>query len=537
LLNPSTKELLTSQLDLVVSGTEKAVLMVESEAKELPEDIMLAAVIYGHQQQQVVISAIKEFAAEVAGPTWTGWSAPAEDHSVYDMINELIGQDLSGAYQVREKIERKQKIDGLRDRVVGHFETTNPDLNKNVLVKAFAQLEADLVRKNILATKSRIDGRNLTTVRPISIIAPYLPRSHGSALFTRGETQALVVVTLGGERDAQMLDSIESNSSDNFMLHYNFPPFSVGETGPMTGPKRREIGHGRLAKRAIVPVLPDHKDFPYVIRIVSEILESNGSSSMATVCGASLALMDAGAPIKAPVAGIAMGLIKEGDQFAVLTDILGDEDHLGDMDFKVAGTRQGVTALQMDIKIDGITAEIMAQALAQAMQGRLHILGEMDKALSVSRDGVAKHAPRITTIKIHPDKIREVIGKGGAVIKALTEETGTQIDISDDGTIKIFAADTAAAEEAQRRIETITADFEIGKTYDGTVVKIVEFGAFVNVMPGKDGLVHISQISHERIANVSDVLQEGQQVRVIATEIDRQGRVKLSMKDVPQAEV
>ena len=533
LLNPSSTELATSQLDLVVSGTAQAVLMVESEAEELPEDIMLAAVIYGHTQQQVAITAIKEFAAEVGAVDW-GWNAPAENKSVYEAIQTLVGAGLRDAYQIHEKALRKKTIDTLRETMQAHFATVDPELSKNTLMNAFGQCESDIMRRSILETKHRIDGRDLKTVRPISILTSYLPRAHGSVVFTRGETQALVVVTLGGDRDAQMLDNIEGNSHDSFMLHYNFPPYSVGETGMMGSPKRREIGHGRLAKRALIRMLPAFNDFPYVIRLVSEITESNGSSSMATVCGGSLALMDAGAPIKAPVAGIAMGLIKEGNEFAVLTDILGDEDHLGDMDFKVAGTRKGITALQMDIKIDGITAEIMAKALAQAGEGRLHILGEMDKALSAPRAEVAEHAPRITTIKIHPDKIREVIGKGGAVIKALTEETKTQIDISEDGTIKIFATDSANGEAAKKRIEQITADFEIGTIYEGTVVKIAEFGAFVNVFPGKDGLVHISQISNERVAQVGDFLQEGQKVRVKATEIDRQGRVKLSMKEVEQ---
>lgn len=533
LLNPSSTELATSQLDLVVSGTAQAVLMVESEADELPEDIMLAAVIYGHTQQQAAITAIKEFAAEVGAADW-GWNAPEENKSVYEAIQTLVGSRLRDAYQIHEKGLRKQTIDTLRETVQVHFATVDPELSSNALMHAFSQCESDIMRRSILETKHRIDGRDLKTVRPISILTSYLPRAHGSVVFTRGETQALVVVTLGADRDAQMLDNIEGDTRDNFMLHYNFPPYSVGETGMMGSPKRREIGHGRLAKRALVRMLPAFNDFPYVIRIVSEITESNGSSSMATVCGGSLALMDAGAPIKAPVAGIAMGLIKEGNEFAVLTDILGDEDHLGDMDFKVAGTRKGVTALQMDIKIDGITAEIMAKALAQAGEGRMHILGEMEKALSAPRAEVAAHAPRITTIKIHPDKIREVIGKGGAVIKALTEETKTQIDISEDGTIKIFATDSANGEAAKKRIEQITAEFEIGQTYEGTVVKIAEFGAFVNVFPGKDGLVHISQISNERVVQVGDVLQEGQKVRVKATEIDRQGRVKLSMKEVEQ---
>ncbi|MCD6047576.1 MAG: pnp [Gammaproteobacteria bacterium] len=534
ILNPSVETLKTSDLDLVVAGTDQAVLMVESEAKELPEDIMLAAVIYGHQQQQVAINAIKEFAAEAGNPVWN-WTPPAEDNTVYAAIEALVGENLKEAYKIREKAARYEKISVLRDQAHSHLAGTHPELSKNAINAAFSLLESNIVRRQILETKTRIDGRNLTTVRPISIQVGYLPRVHGSALFTRGETQAIVITTLGAERDAQMLDNIEGDSKDPFMLHYNFPPFSVGEVGPMMGPKRREIGHGRLAKRAIVPMLPDQANSPYVIRVVSEITESNGSSSMATVCGTSLALMDAGIPLKAPVAGIAMGLIKENDRFAVLTDILGDEDHLGDMDFKVAGTNKGITALQMDIKINGITPEIMAKALAQAGEGRLHILGEMNKVLSSPREGVSKYAPRITTMKIDPDKIRDVIGKGGAVIRALTEETKTQIDISDDGTVKIFAADAKAGELAKIRIEQITGDFEIGKEYEGTVVKIADFGAFVNVFPGKDGLVHISQISNDRVAQVSDVLKEGQRVRVKAIELDRQGRIKLSMKDVDQS--
>jgi polyribonucleotide nucleotidyltransferase len=534
ILNPSVETLKTSDLDLVVAGTDQAVLMVESEAKELPEDIMLAAVIYGHQQQQVAINAIREFAAEAGNPVWN-WTPPAADNTVYPTIESLVGDALKEAYKIREKAARYEKINALRDLVHNRFAETHPELSKNAINAAFSLLESNIVRQQVLETKTRIDGRDLTTVRPISIQVGYLPRVHGSALFTRGETQAIVITTLGAERDAQMLDNIEGDSKDPFMLHYNFPPFSVGEVGMMTGPKRREIGHGRLAKRAIVPMLPDQANSPYVIRVVSEITESNGSSSMATVCGTSLALMDAGIPLKAPVAGIAMGLIKENDKFAVLTDILGDEDHLGDMDFKVAGTSKGITALQMDIKINGITPEIMAKALAQAGEGRLHILGEMSKVLSSPREGVSKYAPRITTIKIDPDKIRDVIGKGGAVIRALTEETKTQIDISDDGTVKIFASDATAGELAKIRIEQITGDFEIGKEYEGTVVKIADFGAFVNVFPGKDGLVHISQISNDRVAQVSDVLKEGQRVRVKAIELDRQGRIKLSMKDIDQS--
>ncbi len=531
LLNPSSKEVETSALDLVVAGTDTAVLMVESSAKELPEDIMLAAVIFGHQQQQVAIQNIKAFAQEVNSPNW-GWTPPAVTTTLVDEIRAQVGLGLQEAYQIREKEARYAKISALRDQVLAHYVENNPTLSKNAINAAFSEIESQIVRRQILDCGQRIDGRDLKTVRPIEIATTYLPRVHGSVVFTRGETQAIVVATLGAERDAQILDSIDTTETrDPFMLQYNFPPFSVGEVGMMGSPKRREVGHGRLAKRAMMGVLPTLAEFPYTLRVVSEITESNGSSSMATVCGASLALMDAGVPLKAPVAGIAMGLVKEGEKFAILTDILGDEDHLGDMDFKVAGTSTGVTALQMDIKINGITPEIMAQALAQAAAGRLHILGEMNKALASARTEVSKYAPRITTIKIHPDKIRDVIGKGGAVIKALTEETKTQIDIAEDGTIKIFATDEAAVKAAKERIAHITADFEIGKTYDGTVMKIMEFGAFVNVFPGKDGLVHISQLSAERVAKVEDVVSEGQKVRVKAIEIDRQGRVKLSIKD------
>ena len=529
-LNPPTKDLTSSDLDLVVAGTEHGVLMVESSANELPEDIMLAAVIYGHQQGQTAITAIKEFAQDVGTATWE-WTAPENHPELYAQIKALVGEKLKSAYQIHEKTTRKNAIKSCQEEVLQHFKDTQPTLDANSLNKTLSKLESDIMREDILNTHRRIDGRDLTTVRPISIETSYLPRTHGSALFTRGETQAIVVATLGTERDGQILDNIEGDTKDTFMLHYNFPPFAVGETGPMTGPKRREIGHGRLAKRAIAAVLPSLNDFPYIIRIVSEITESNGSSSMASVCGSSLALMDAGVPIKAPVAGIAMGLIKEGDRFAILSDILGDEDHLGDMDFKVAGTTKGVTALQMDLKIDAITPAIMAQALAQAGQGRLHILNEMNKALNQTRANLSKYAPQIISLKINPEKIRDVIGKGGAVIKALTEETKTQIDISENGLVKIFATDLALGEEAKKRIESLTAEVEIGKIYEGTVVKIADFGAFVNILPGKDGLVHISQISQERINQVSDFLQEGQKVKVKAVELDRQGRLKLSIKD------
>lgn len=533
-LNPSFEQLVDSDLDLVVAGTKQAVLMVESEAHQLTEEVMLGAVVFGHQQQQVVIDAINEFAKEVGAKAWE-LTPPQADHAFEAQMKALVGDDLIAAYQIKEKGLRVPRINELRTKALDHFSTIETPKTVNEITHAFEALESFIVREDILTGKARIDGRDLVTVRPITIRTGVLPRAHGSVLFTRGETQALVVATLGTERDAQMLDQIEGDKNDSFMLHYNFPPYSVGETGMMGSPKRREIGHGRLAKRAIVPVLPSSEKFPYVLRVVSEITESNGSSSMASVCGTSLALMDAGVPTTAPVAGIAMGLIKEGDRFAILTDILGDEDHLGDMDFKVAGTAEGVTALQMDIKINGITAEIMAKALEQAKAGRMHILGIMNQALATPRAEISTHAPRITTIKIDPEKIRDVIGKGGAVIRALTEETGTTIDISDDGVVKIAAVDGEAAQEVIRRINAITAEIEVGQVYEGKVVKIAEFGAFVNVLPGKDGLVHISQISNDRIANVTDVLHEGQKVRVKAMELDKQGRVKLSMKEVDQS--
>lgn len=530
ILNPTFEELKTSALDLVVAGTEKAVLMVESEAKELSEEVMLSAVLFGHQQMQVVIQAIKEFVDDAGGAKSWSWQPPVADHSLQQHVAGVTPA-LTEAYQIQEKAQRVTRINGLREQLVGKL-TQELNVNAERVKQVFGDLEAQIVRSRILAGQPRIDGRDTKTIRPITIKTGLLPRTHGSALFTRGETQALVVATLGTGRDAQTIDALEGEAKENFMLHYNFPPYSVGETGQMGSPKRREIGHGRLAKRSIQAVLPSQEEFPYVLRVVSEITESNGSSSMASVCGTSLALMDAGIPAKAAVAGIAMGLIKEGEQFAVLSDILGDEDHLGDMDFKVAGTAQGVTALQMDIKIDGITAEIMEIALHQAKAGRLHILGVMNSVIDKPRAEMSNYAPRIVTIKIPTDKIRDVIGKGGVTIRALTEETGAVIDISDDGVVKIASPDYSAAQEAARRINLLTAEVEVGAIYEGTVMKLTDFGAFVNIMPGRDGLVHISQIANERIANVSDVLSEGQKVKVKVLEIDKQGRVRLSMKEV-----
>jgi polyribonucleotide nucleotidyltransferase len=532
LLNPNSQAILESELDLVVAATEKAVLMVESEAKELPEDIMLGAVMFGHQQMQVAISAIKEFAAEVAKSP-IDWAPPAVNEALEKAVQEKSEAALGQAYLISVKPERLAKIAEIRESLITEL-TQNAQFTEHDIRSSFGNLESRIVRHRIISGQPRIDGRNTETVRPISVIPGILPRTHGSVLFTRGETQALVVATLGTNKDAQTIDSLEGDLKDTFLLHYNFPPYSVGEIGPMTGPKRREIGHGKLAKRSVQAVLPTQEEFPYVLRVVSDITESNGSSSMASVCGASVALMDAGVPIKAPVAGIAMGLIKENDKFAILTDILGDEDHLGDMDFKVAGTEKGVTALQMDIKIDGITKEIMEKALSQAKSGRLHILSIMNAVLAKPREKISEYAPRIITIKINPEKIRDVIGKGGAVIRALTEETGATIDIADDGTIKIATVDNVAGEEVVRRITRLTAEIEIGTIYEGTVSKVVDFGAFVTVLPGKDGLVHISQISNERIEKVSDVLQEGQKVKVKVMEIDRMGKVRLSMKDIEE---
>ncbi len=530
LLNPSLPLLKESRLQLVVAGTQQAVLMVESEADLLSEEVMLGAVLFGHEQMQVAINAINEFAAEVGTPAivWT----PAETNTgLKAAVAAEAEQSIKAAYQVAEKLVRQDQLSAIRSAVVEKLTADDQYAEKDIR-NVIEHLEYDVVRGAILNDRKRIDGRDLTTVRPITIRTGVLPRTHGSALFTRGETQALVVATLGTERDAQVIDALSGEYKDPFMLHYNFPPYSVGETGFVGSPKRREIGHGRLAKRGVAAVLPNMAEFPYVIRVVSEITESNGSSSMASVCGSSLALMDAGVPIKAPVAGIAMGLIKEGNEFAVLSDILGDEDHLGDMDFKVAGSENGVTALQMDIKIDGITPEIMKVALEQAKQGRLHILGEMNKALGATRNEMSDFAPRIITIKIDPSKIREVIGKGGVTIRAITEQTGASIDLTDDGIVSIASVDKAAGEEAKRMIEEITAEVEVGKIYEGKVVRLMDFGAFVTILPGKDGLVHISQISDERVEKVSDKLSEGDVVRVKVLEIDRQGRVRLSMKEI-----
>jgi polyribonucleotide nucleotidyltransferase len=535
LLNPSSAELKTSLLDLVVAGTANAVNMVESEAKLLSEDVMLGAVTFGHQQMQTVIEAIKEFAAEV-GVTPFPWVAPEKDEALIAAVAAAAEADMKQAYAIRVKSERREALANLRKQVVESLTDDSKGWTAAAIATEFADLEYRVMRRQVLETRSRVDGRDLVTVRPISVRVGALPRTHGSSLFTRGETQAIVTTTLGTGRDAQIIDAIEGESKDTFLFHYNFPPFCVGEISFMLAPKRREIGHGRLAKRGVQAVMPSMEEFPYVVRVVSEITESNGSSSMASVCGSSLALMDAGVPIKAPVAGIAMGLIKEGDDFAVLTDILGDEDHLGDMDFKVAGTAEGISALQMDIKIDGITEEIMRIALAQAREGRLHILGEMAKVIDKPRAEMSEYAPRLLTIRIHPDKIRDVIGKGGAVIRSITEETGTQIDIQDDGTVTIASVNREAAEAAKKRIELITADVEPGAIYEGRVAKLMDFGAFVTILPGRDGLVHVSQISNERVDKVSDKLAEGDIVRVKVLEVDKQGRIRLSMKAVMEEE-
>jgi polyribonucleotide nucleotidyltransferase len=532
-LNPTTDQMANSQLDLVVSGTESAVLMVESEAKELPEDIMLGSVVFGHDQQQAVIRAIREFAAEVNTPPMQ-WSAPQENTALTQAVAAAGSERIAAAYRIADKLERYGVLNGVRAALVEELATEATGFSAEEVKGAVGKLEKKLVRGRILSGERRIDGRDTTTVRPITIRTGVLPRAHGSALFTRGETQALVVTTLGTERDAALIDGLAGNSKESFMLHYNFPPYCVGETGRIGGTKRREVGHGKLAKRGVQAVMPAKEGFPYTIRVVSEITESNGSSSMASVCGSSLSLMDAGVPISAPVAGVAMGLIKEGNDYAVLTDILGDEDHLGDMDFKVAGTSKGVNALQMDIKIQGITREIMEKALAQARDGRMHILGEMNKAIATPREEVSAFAPRYITMKINPDKIRDVIGKGGATIRSITEETGASIDIDDNGNVKIASVDLEAGNEARRRIEQITADVEVGSVYDGKVAKLMDFGAFVTILPGRDGLVHISQICEERVQNVSDKLSEGDVVKVKVLEVDKQGRIRLSMKAVGQ---
>jgi polyribonucleotide nucleotidyltransferase len=536
LLNPTLTELKTSQLNLVVAGTRQAVLMVESEAMELPEDVMLGAVVYGHQQMQAVIDLINELADEAGKPLWD-WTAPQKDPALVERVRQAAEQDLRQAYQLRQKQARSAQVDEIRARVFAELVPEDSDTAlSNTVASIFGDLESHIVRNQILNGEPRIDGRDTRTVRPISIRLGVLPRAHGSALFTRGETQALVTATLGTSRDEQIIDALQGEYTERFMLHYNMPPYATGETGRVGSPKRREIGHGRLAKRALLAVLPSQEEFAYSLRVVSEITESNGSSSMASVCGGCLSLMDAGVPLKAHVAGIAMGLIKEGNRFAVLTDILGDEDHLGDMDFKVAGTERGVTALQMDIKIQGITKEIMHIALQQAREGRMHILDLMRQALESPRAELSAYAPRMITIKIKPEKIRDVIGKGGAVIRAITEETGTTIDIQDDGTVTIACVSSAGGEAARKRIEEITAEVEVGRIYDGTVLKLLDFGAIVSVLPGKDGLLHISQIAEERVKAVSDHLKEGQAVRVKVLEADEKGRLRLSMKAVTQEE-
>lgn len=531
ILNTSTSELENSDLDLVVAGTDSAVLMVESEAKVLSEEVMLGAVVYGHTESQAVVNAISEFAAEVNTPKWE-WSAPAENTELKDKLAALATEGMTAAYQISDKLERKVAVEAVTAKALEAVLADNADQDAKEVLDILHDLESDVVRSRILAGEPRIDGRDPAMIRALDVATGLLPRTHGSAVFTRGETQALVAATLGTERDAQMIDELGGMTSSRFMLHYNFPPYSVGETGMIGSPKRREIGHGRLAKRGMQAVMPSMEEFPYVVRVVSEITESNGSSSMASVCGTSLALMDAGVPIKASVAGIAMGLVKSDDNFVVLSDILGDEDHLGDMDFKVAGTTNGITALQMDIKIEGITQEIMQIALKQAKDARIHILGVMDQAINGHREELSEFAPRIYTLKVESDKIRDVIGKGGATIRAITEASDTNIEIEDDGTIKIFATEKAKADIAIERIKQVTAEIEVGKVYKGKVSRIADFGAFVEVLPGKDGLVHISQIAHERVAKVTDYLTEGQEVDVKVMEIDRQNRVRLSMKEL-----
>jgi polyribonucleotide nucleotidyltransferase len=533
ILNPSYSALVDSELDMVVAGTKDAVLMVESEANELPEDIMLGGVLYAHQEMQAVVQAVADLVKDAGKTPWE-WSLPAEDTALTAVVTEHYGAAIEDAYCTTDKMERYTKLGNLRNEAVEKLLDEEAGATADAIKATFGKIEKRTVRTNVVAGKPRIDGRDNTTVRSIDVEVGVLAKSHGSALFTRGETQAIVVATLGNARDAQMIDALEGERKDNFMLHYNFPPYSVGECGRMGGTGRREIGHGRLARRGIAAVLPNVEDFPYTIRLVSEITESNGSSSMASVCGASLAMMDAGVPLKAPVAGIAMGLIKEDNGFAVLTDILGDEDHLGDMDFKVAGTASGINALQMDIKIQGITEEIMEIALAQALQARLHILAEMNKVLDKSRTEVSDNAPRFETIKVDPDKIRDIIGKGGATIRSITEETGASIDIDDNGLVKVYAADGEGLQAALDKIGEITAEAEIGAIYEGKVVRIVDFGAFVNFLPGKDGLVHISQIAEERVNAVTDYLEEGQMIKVKCLDVDQRGRIKLSIKEANQ---
>ena len=531
LLNPGHEALASSMLNMVVAGTESAVLMVESEAKELSEDQMLGGVLYAHMEMQGAIEAIKELAAEAAKPAWE-FEPPQIDASLAEQVANEARQALTDAYRLTDKLERQGAVRAARDTLVAGLSGDNGDFESDDIIEAFYKLEKDTVRANVLNGEPRIDGRDTKTVRPISVEVGVLPKAHGSALFQRGETQAIVVATLGTLRDAKLVEALEGTTKDNFMLHYNFPPYSVGEESFLGGPKRREIGHGYLARRGITACLPTEEEFPYTVRVVSEITESNGSSSMASVCGSSLALMDAGVPMKAPVAGVAMGLVKEGDQFAVLTDILGDEDHLGDMDFKVAGTAQGVTALQMDIKIDGITEEIMETALGQAHEARLHILGEMNGVISASRATVSENAPSMVVLKVDPDKIRDIIGKGGTTIRSIVEDTGAEVDVQDDGSVRIYAADSDSKDAAVARIQEITAEAEVGKIYSGRVARIVDFGAFITILPGKDGLLHISQIAEERVEKVTDYLEEGQQIEVVCLDTDQRGRIKLSMKEV-----
>jgi polyribonucleotide nucleotidyltransferase len=534
LLNPGYEALKESMLNMTVAGTESAVLMVESEAKELTEDEMLGAVLFAHQEMQVIISAVKELAAEAGKPAWD-WQPEATDDSLLSQVADAVKADLGEAYRISDKMERQNAVAALRDKVVEQLAGgEEPANDPGEVSDLFGKVEKELVRQRVLNGEPRIDGRDLRTVRPISVEVGVLPKTHGSALFTRGETQAVVVATLGTLRDAAMIDALEGTYKDQFMLHYNFPPYSVGEAGFMSGPKRREIGHGRLARRGVAAALPNEEDFPYTIRVVSEITESNGSSSMASVCGTSLALMDAGVPLKMPVAGVAMGLVKEGNRYAVLTDILGDEDHLGDMDFKVAGSQTGVTALQMDIKIDGITEEIMEAALQQALEARLHILGEMNKVIAKSREQLSDNAPAMTTVKVHPDKIRDVIGKGGATIRSIVEDTGAEVDIDDDGTVRIYADNADSKNAAVARVQEIVAEAEVGRIYHGKVERIVDFGAFVNILPGKDGLLHISQIAEERVETVTDYLTEGEEVDVVVLDVDQRGRIKLSIKELPK---
>ena len=531
LLNPGYEALSDGDLNMMVAGTEEAVLMVESEAKELSEDQMLGAVLYGHQEMQIVISSIREFAADV-GAQDSDWTPPQENLELVARVNELVNTELGEAYKIVDKIERQNAVQSLKEKLLVGPLLDEAELSEGDLLSAFSKLEKSLVRERVLNGEPRIDGRDLKTVRAVDVEVGVLPKTHGSALFTRGETQALVVATLGTLRDAAIIDALEGTYKDQFMLHYNFPPYSVGETGMMGGPKRREVGHGKLARRGVSAVLPDPDEFPYTLRVVSEITESNGSSSMASVCGTSLALMDAGVPLAAPVAGVAMGLVKEGNRYAVLTDILGDEDHLGDMDFKVAGSEKGVTALQMDIKISGITEEIMEVALSQAHEARLHILEQMNKVISQSRENLSENAPSMVTMKVHPDKIRDIIGKGGATIRSIVEETGAEVDIDDDGLVRIYAENGSSKDAAVSKIEEITAEAEVGKIYNGKVARIVDFGAFVTILPGKDGLLHISQIADERVESVTDYLSEGQEVEVVVLDLDQRGRIKLSIKEI-----